>query len=356
MVGIKKPAVTTAATIAIRRVVTCFIVTNPSNRIAIFYQCDTMSSFPSYWAGISGSIESVRQIDKNNDEPHDHYETPYQAARRELMEKTNLFTELENVVVEEQGGMYLDVPYVSLSRRGMQQKQKRIIRVYPFTVHIPDDDTFVIFEDLSKMESKCVPGLIQAFHHATYGKFNREISDNIRRWSNDKENGASIVTQNAIQLVTNDNNTNNNNDDDDEYRATTRTTIARHIAMLRPSMVPIVNVMNRIFAENGKESAFTMESLFLHEMNRCVKLGQNVIEDLMVQKSKNDTGRSSSNNNKNKKNNTNINKPASLFTIATLADRERYQRYYDHSWRKIHVTLYVVNQLPVMRGNSWQKI
>lgn len=54
------------------------------------------------------------------------------------------------------------------------------------------------------------------------------------------------MTQNAIQLV------NNENSCSDERNAR-RVTRARQIAMLRPSMVPIVNVMNRIIADNGKE-------------------------------------------------------------------------------------------------------
>lgn len=226
---------------------------------------------------------------QHNDDHYNYYETPYQAARRELIEETNVFTELENGVLEEQGGPYLGVPYISPSRRsGTQQTQtqKRIIRVYPFAVHISDDDAnrferrgtehddhkFVAFEELSNMESQYVPGLLQAFHHATYGTFHREISDNVRCSSNDKENAASIMTQTANKLVTSNN---NNNDNNDECRATTRTTKARHIAMLRPSIVPIVNVMNRIIAEIGKESAVVaMESLFLHEMDRCVEMGQ----------------------------------------------------------------------------------
>ena len=288
MVGIKKPAVTTAATIAVRRVVTCFIMTNPSNRIVIFHRCATMPSFPSHWAGISGSIEKI------GDGKQQEFEAPYHAAKRELAEETNLYSKEfgeENIHLEEQGGLYLDVPYTSPPRSGRPQ-QNRVIRVYPFVLRMSDDDVdrfemrgtehddyqFVEYQELVNLEPHCVPGLVQAFHHATYGAFKSELPDEIRRWANDKENGASIMTQNAIQLV----NTNDRNRDDDEEQNAARLVKARDIAMLRPSMVPIVNVMNRIIADDGKESV-TMES-FLHEMDRCVTMGQNAIKNLLLQK------------------------------------------------------------------------
>ena len=164
---------------------------------------------PIYWVGISGTIEKTMDISKAVDEQQQQqqYETPYQAAKRELGKETNLFIELEDVVIEEQGGLYL---YVQVRARSGEQ-QKCIVRVYPFAVHIScedvhrfemrgtehDDYKFVPFDDLTRMESQCVPGLAQAFHHATYGKFNPEISDAILRWSEDKENGASVMTQNA---------------------------------------------------------------------------------------------------------------------------------------------------------------
>ena len=286
MVSIKTPAVTTAATIAIRRVVTCFIVTNPSNRIAIFHRCATMPSFPSYWAGISGTIEEI-DVDGRQ-----KYETPYFAARRELMEETNLFSDITaNVLLEEQGGLYLDVPYTPKSRSGRPRSQ-RLIRVYPFLVHMQDEDVerfemrgtehddfqFENYQGLKNREPMCVPGLIQAFHHATYGQFDPEISSAVRIWASDKENGASVMTQNAIQLV-NDNDSNS----DEKCQTHSRTTTSRHIAMLRPSMVPIVNVMHQIITDDGKESSVTMES-FLNELDRCVAVGKDAIKDIILEK------------------------------------------------------------------------
>ena len=68
------------------------------------------------------------------------FETPFHAAKRELMEETNLFTDInENIFLEEQGGLYLDVPYTPSSLSG-RSRQRRIIRVYPFVVHMSDKD------------------------------------------------------------------------------------------------------------------------------------------------------------------------------------------------------------------------
>jgi 8-oxo-dGTP pyrophosphatase MutT (NUDIX family) len=229
--------------IPIHRVVTCFILTQQQQqlRIAIFHRCDTMPTFPSFWAGVSGTIEAN--------------ESPYHAAQRELQEETNL----TQIVEEEQGGLYVNVPYVS-----KRTNQERIIRVYPFVVHVPEDVIlklrgtehdrfqFVSIRQLESMQSECVPGLVQAFHHATYGNYDASISERVREWASDKENGASVMTQNALKLIETEENPK---------------TVARQIAMLRPSMVPIVNVMREII-RNGKE-AVTMES-FQIELQRCV--------------------------------------------------------------------------------------
>jgi 8-oxo-dGTP pyrophosphatase MutT (NUDIX family) len=244
-----------AVTTPIHRVVTCFILSS-SSRIATFHRCATMPSFPNHFAGISGTIE-----------PN---ETPHQAAQRELFEETNL-TE----TVEEQGGLFVNVPYTS-----PRTQQKRIIRVYPFVIHVSDNVPlemrgtehdafkFVTIEELTEIESQCVPGLVKAFHHATYGKFNHNIPDQVRHWADDKETGASVMTQKALELV---------QASGDKDAAS----IATQIAMLRPSMVPIVNVMNHIVVK-GKDSV-TMES-FLDEIQRCVELGRKTIRTLQTKK------------------------------------------------------------------------
>lgn len=225
-----------------------------------------MPTFPSHWAGISGTIE-----------PN---ETPYQAAQRELVEETNI-----NQIVNKQGGLFLDVPYVS-----QRTQEKRIIRVYPFVVHIPYDDDddacslelrgtehdgykFVTIDELTNMESKCVPGLVKAFHRATYGQFQTDIPNKVRQWASDKENGASIMTQNAIRLVVAAAADNGNDEDS--------ISMADQISILRPSMVPIVNVMNQII-HKGKDY-ISMDTL-LEEIEKSVKLGREAVEDIQSQK------------------------------------------------------------------------
>lgn len=252
----------------IHRVVTTFILTRapPSSptttdtqqspHVAIFHRCDTMPTFPSHWAGISGTIEDG--------------ETPYEAAQRELSEETNV-TE----IVQEQGGLYVDVLYES-----PRSQKERIIRVYPFIVNVPPEvssnlelrgtehDRFqlVTVEQLEEMQSECVPGLVQAFHHATYGVYDTTISPVVRAWASDVENGASVMTANALKLLL-------NNQSKDDWRAA-----ASQIAMLRPSMVPICNVM-RMVLDNGKDTV-TAES-FQKAIQESVELGIQSIKVLV---------------------------------------------------------------------------
>jgi translation initiation factor 2B subunit (eIF-2B alpha/beta/delta family)/8-oxo-dGTP pyrophosphatase MutT (NUDIX family) len=235
----------------IHRVATCFIFTQ-SERIALFHRCDTMPTFPSLWAAISGTIEAN--------------ETPYQAAQRELMEETSL-TES----VKEQGGLYIDVPFVSPSRQ-----KEHVIRVYPFLVQVSDDISLKLrgtehdcyrmatIRELESMQSECVPGLVQAFHHATYGQYDALISDVVRQWANDRENGASVMTKNALQLVQEN------------------VQVAPQISMLRQSMAPIVNVMH-VIIQSGNKDAVTAAS-FQADLQQCVDLGIEALQKLQLTK------------------------------------------------------------------------
>jgi translation initiation factor 2B subunit (eIF-2B alpha/beta/delta family)/8-oxo-dGTP pyrophosphatase MutT (NUDIX family) len=249
----------------IHRVVTCFILTQRQHKIALFHRCESMPTFANHWAGISGTIEAN--------------ESPRQAAQRELLEETNL-TQL----VSEDGGLYVNVPHVS--KRGVTNQEECImIRIYPFVVMVPDDVPlklrgtehdryqFVTLRELEAMESQCVPGLVQTFHHSTFGRLDMSIPERVREWANDQENGASVMTRNAIQLL----------QKDMENDAQTRL-LAQKISMLRPSMVPIVNVMREII-ENGKD-AVTMEAFQQQEVQRCVDLGIQTLEALMYSKNK----------------------------------------------------------------------
>ncbi|CAJ1920599.1 unnamed protein product [Cylindrotheca closterium] len=220
-----------------------------------------MSSYPNHWAGISGTIEAG--------------ETPLQAAQRELQEETSLAQ-----IVESQGGLFVNVPYLS-----KRTQETRIIRVYPHVVLVPettvelelrgtehDSFKFITVQELLDMnESDCVPGLVQAFHHATHGKFDNQIPESVKQWASDEEHGASVMTRNALALL---------EQEDDDSMMKVR---ALQISILRPSMVSIVNVMQHIVA-NGKEASVTMESTLGKDLQDSVALGQATIRDLVSNK------------------------------------------------------------------------
>jgi translation initiation factor 2B subunit (eIF-2B alpha/beta/delta family)/8-oxo-dGTP pyrophosphatase MutT (NUDIX family) len=253
----------------IQRVVTCFVLTRSTNsppNVTIFHRCATMPTFANFWAAISGTIEPD--------------ETPYEAAQRELQEETNL-GEHKCIVDENSGGLFINVPY-----RSPRTDQERIIRVYPFVVYYDpsggddnrllelrgtehDEHKIVTIKELEAMEMEdlLVPNLVQTFHHATFGRFLSNIPDNVRTWASDKENGASVMTANALKLV---------------HKSDTPTETAKQIAMLRPSMVPIVNVMNEVI-KSGRKDAVSMES-FQREIQRCVDLGIEEVRRLVESK------------------------------------------------------------------------
>ena len=281
----------------IRRVVTTFIltVTNRIPRITLFRRCDTMPTYPSHWAGISGTIEPD--------------ETPYQAAQRELGEETNL----KNVVVEPRGGLFHDVSYISPHRQSSEPPS--IIRVYPFVVYISDHEhgtlqligtehdryRSVSVEELEALDEsgKCVPGLRQVFHHATYGKYDTHVPDAVRAWASDVENGASVLTKNAIELVDQlsskyaEADEKNDDDDDDDHhhhhhhennKETHLRTIAQQIAMLRPTMVPIVNVMRSIITNQGKNTGTVTVESFTKDLQGSIDLGIHAIQEMIKAK------------------------------------------------------------------------
>jgi len=228
-------------TTSIKRVVSSFILSGSSAagaatatredlRIAVFHRVDTMPTFASHWAACSGSIEP-------EDDP-----TPWHAAHRELHEETNLPTDVQP---DRPGGLFVDVPFRKT------QDRETIIRVYPFTVHLPHDydwkslelrgtehDTFK-FVSVAELEQlrPAVPGLAQAFHHATFGKYHVDAGDPssskmIQNWAADRENGAAVMAQNAVRLVA-------------EQRADPSV-----LKMMRPSMVAITNAMEALVIDN----------------------------------------------------------------------------------------------------------
>lgn len=166
-----------------------------------------MPTFPSHWAGISGSIEEDDS-------------SPLEAAVRELQEETNLedlfakyndcngkdmMIDLRNCIKQ---GLHVDVS----SNRSKGAFGGRIIRVYPFALALPmgatllsskveieksaddvsmetkepcsslwsnlemkgtehDQMTFMDITDFLDMAEPCVPSLKMAFHHATCGSY-----------------------------------------------------------------------------------------------------------------------------------------------------------------------------------------
>lgn len=210
---------TMIASSTIKRVVSSFILSNNQREdleVAVFHRVDTMPSFPSHWAACSGSI--------------DKGETPWEAARRELLEETKF---PEAAIDGLRGGLYLDV---------LMKSHETTIRVYPFAVHLPphwklelrgrehDSFEFITISELEILQPT-VPDLSKAFHHATRGQYlpSAKLTPAIRDWSSDKVSGAAIMARNAIQLVV---------ENSDTLPATLR--------MMRPSMVAITNALDRL--------------------------------------------------------------------------------------------------------------
>jgi 8-oxo-dGTP pyrophosphatase MutT (NUDIX family) len=129
---------------------------------------------------------------------------PWETALRELQEETNYSSRYQGATTTSsslppEAGLHLDVDFIS-PRSG----KSSIIRVYPFVVHIADDDyelslqgtehdsfqwmSLVEVEELDR-QSKTVPSLALAFHHATRGRYYDQISNEERQWASDKENG-----------------------------------------------------------------------------------------------------------------------------------------------------------------------
>ena len=226
---------------SIKRVVSVFILRTSENgckQVALFRRCDTMPSFPSHYAAVSGSIESSDA-------------SPLDAAARELDEETTICSETLGASSSNGGvgkdrlrtilrqGLHVDVP---MSRSG-------VIRVYPFAFELPrgvedfdmrgtehDKMTFMRIDEFMESDARFVPMLKRAFHHAFCGSF-IDLPIPIREWEGDRVNGAAHLARLAVSLA--------NSHHDTPICIGKHDTIsaALSIAMLRPSMVPIVNAM-----------------------------------------------------------------------------------------------------------------
>mmetsp|Transcript_22650 Transcript_22650/g.36659 ORF Transcript_22650/g.36659 Transcript_22650/m.36659 type:complete len:441 (+) Transcript_22650:121-1443(+) len=211
----------------IQRVTTTFLVKvwQDSLRVAVFRRVGGMPTFPNKFAGISGSMEAG--------------ETPWETARRELQEETNWNPGVHSSDYKEPSseGLFVDVEYTS-----PRSHQTRTIRVYPFTVNVPesfdvslkgtehDQFKWVTVKQLDELDDQghTVPLLAQAFHHATAGRYHPNVTDAERAWASDQQNGASTMSRRALELIR------EGKGDPSRMR------------MLRPSMVTIVNSMNSV--------------------------------------------------------------------------------------------------------------
>ena len=265
----------TATTLSnIKRVVSVFILRTSSHdeaQVALFRRCTEMPTFGGHWAAISGSIET-------------HDVNPLAAACREVGEETNLgelLGDYENLLTS---GLHVDIA---------RDKSKgtfggRTIRVYPFALALPSQDSslwskiemrgtehdemkFMTISDFLGMDLQCVPSLKRAFHHATTGKY-LDLPQEIRDWERDRVNGAAYLARTAVDLAA--------AHTQNRKLLTDELSTAQSIAILRPSMVPIVNAMNEFdqrIMHDGYDMIDQVRNALLKsltdESNRCVELG-----------------------------------------------------------------------------------
>lgn len=187
-----------------------------------------MPTFPSHWAPCSGSIEEG--------------EMPWQSAIRELYEETNL-QEANNVKPDSQYGLYVDVPHPA--------GNNRTIRVYPFTVRVPNDWTLELrgtehdrYEYVSVSDLEClepaVPELATTFHHATFGAYLPDVPSKVREWAGDHVNGAATLARKALEMVRNE--------------QISKETV-QNMRMMRPTMVAITNALDQLQQQHDPVTA-----------------------------------------------------------------------------------------------------
>ena len=279
---------TGAALSNIKRVVSVFILRQRSKsdetQVALFRRCSSMPSFPNHWAAISGSIEK-------------HDANPFAAAVREIGEETNLGELLGDYSHLLTRGLHVDVPRDET--KGVFGG--RVIRVYPFALRLPDDDEalwskiemrgtehdemkFQTISDLLDMKEPCVPSLVRAFHHATYGTY-LDLPLDIKEWGKDRVNGAAYLAMQAIELAS-------AHSQNKVQQLDCDLSIPQQIAMLRPSMVPIVNVMMNEFYRQTTLLSKDVEHIkkellqsLTYEGERCIELGCEMLMKMMHERS-----------------------------------------------------------------------
>jgi len=241
-----------------KRVVSTFLLQQQLDglKLAVFHRCDTMPTFPSHWAVISGSVEDG--------------ETPAETAKRELLEETDWYPENSTAYeFQTPGGLYVDV-------QDIRAYGSRTIRVYPFMATVTpaatlrlkgtEHDCFrwVTLDEFATL-TPTVPKLKEAFHHATFGSFLSTLPDEIKLWSTDFENGAAYLAHLAAKL------------------ALKYPTQAQWIPILRPSMVSIGNVVRQVMHCNNQD--WDVDHSFKYEAQRCVTIGTEALERIIEQSS-----------------------------------------------------------------------
>lgn len=269
----------------IKRVVSVFILRQRSNndetQVALFRRCSSMPSFPNHWAVISGSIER-------------HDADPFAAAVREVGEETNLGELLGDYAHLLTRGLHVDVPRDET--KGVFGG--KVIRVYPFALRLPDEAIWPKIEmrgtehdqmkvqtisDFLGMKEPCVPSLARAFHHATYGNY-LDLPLDIKEWEIDRVNGAAYLARQAVELASAHSQNKVQQLDGD-------ISIPQQIAMLRPSMVPIVSVMNEFYRQTtllSKDVEQIKKELLqslTYEGDRCIELGCEMLMKVMHDRS-----------------------------------------------------------------------
>lgn len=278
----------------IRRVISCFFLFEERN-VAVFHRKSGMPTFPDHWATISGSIEAD--------------ETPSEAARRELGEETNLIHVLSdmngsisNLFFRQ--GLYVDVPYADRTESFARISQQipinssdsvyysvnssrfqhgDIIRVYPFVLEVPlqvfqsldlrgsehDEMKWITIEELESL-TPTVPALATAFHHATNGKYIESIPSNVREWASDRSNGAATLAKRALRVV----------------RDGGSPAIMK---MMRPSMVPITNILQELESSEQEKSTLLAElqASLEREADRAIELAVSRITAQIAHHNKN---------------------------------------------------------------------
>lgn len=241
-----------------------------------------MPTFGGHWAAISGSIETYDA-------------SPLAVAVREVGEETNLGELLGDYDHLLESGLHVDV--ARESSKGTFGG--RMIRVYPFALTLPSEDSsllskiemrgtehdemkFMRINDFLSMNLQCVPSLKRAFHHATSG-CHLDLPQEIRDWERDRINGAAYLARKAVDLAAA--HTQNRELSIDELSMT------QSIAMLRPSMVPIVNAMNEFDRRITHEGYDKIEQVrnelmksLTDEANRCIELGYELLLNMLKSK------------------------------------------------------------------------